>query len=262
MLKTTACAVLATATILSCSLAIAQDTSSCTNGSVFTMVNPTPKGPPFTAVVKATFDQKLGDGNSIHGNYSYRVARSSTGKTLFEVPSSCYFGDDGLRHQAYQVTVTDPAAKTTTHWQRGTTALKMAFISHFPEPIRPPESELPANPEKIQRAVQASQAQIHTERLGSRTFQGVSAEGTRTIRTIPVGEEGNALVLEISNENWRSRELGLMMMSINDDPRRGRTTTEVDELHQGEPDPAIFAPPDGYTVREQKALEVVQPGTK
>ena len=30
---------------------------------------------PFTAVIKETFDQKLADGNSIHGTVRYRIAR-------------------------------------------------------------------------------------------------------------------------------------------------------------------------------------------
>jgi len=41
------------------------------------------------------------------------------------------------------------------------------------------------------------------------------------------------------------------VMAIDDDPRRGRTTMEYEELSVGEPDASLFAPPAGYTVQER-----------
>lgn len=78
MLKTSACAVLAAATtfILSCFTAQAQDSSPCIVGISAMISGPSPKGPLFSAVVKVTFDQKFGEGNSIHGTvrpYSPRL---------------------------------------------------------------------------------------------------------------------------------------------------------------------------------------------
>jgi hypothetical protein len=45
--------------------------------------------------------------------------------------------------------------------------------------------------------------------------------------------------------------MGLTVMTISDDPRRGRTVTEYEQLTLGEPDPAVFAPPADYAVQEQ-----------
>jgi hypothetical protein len=42
--------------------------------------------------------------------------------------------------------------------------------------------------------------------------------------------------------------MGLVMMSIHDDPREGRVTTVMEDFRQGEPDPAIFLPPEGYEI--------------
>jgi hypothetical protein len=136
----------------------------------------------------------------------------------------------------------------------GTNSAKVVFISHIPTPVKPSEAEMAANANRARTATKAMNVQSRTERLGSRTFQGVSAEGIRTTRTIPAGEEGNALPLEIMAETWRSKELGLVLMSINDDPRRGRTTAEIDDLRQGEPDPAMFAPPKDFTVKDQNPV--------
>jgi hypothetical protein len=52
------------------------------------------------------------------------------------------------------------------------------------------------------------------------------------------------------DESWISRDLNVTLMAIRDDPRRGRTT-EIEELHQNDPDPAIFSPPEGYIIKDQ-----------
>ena len=256
MLKTSAYAVLAAATtfILSCFTAQAQDSSPCVMGISAIITASNPKGHPFSAVVKVTLDQKLADGNSIHGTVRYHIARDSSGRTLSEMPTGCYVGEDGRRHQMYQVSVYDSAARTMERWAMDGVTPGIANISHLPTPTKPSPEEL-AVTMASSRARQAMQAnQWRTEKLGNRTFQDVSAEGTRRTLTTPAGEEGNTLQLEVINETWFSRELGITMMSINDDPRRGRTTAEVDELHQGEPDPAMFAPPKDFLVKDQNPV--------
>jgi hypothetical protein len=50
--------------------------------------------------------------------------------------------------------------------------------------------------------------------------------------------------------------LHLTLMSINDDPRTGRTTMEVEDLSRTEPDPSLFAPPEGYTVEDQTPTSI------
>jgi hypothetical protein len=86
----------------------------------------------------------------------------------------------------------------------------------------------------------------------------VSAEGIRTTRTIPAGAEGNERPMKIINETWRSKDLGLTLMSIHDDPRNGRTTAEYIELQRAEPDPALFNTPAGYTVEDRTLPAVVK----
>lgn len=130
--------------------------------------------------------------------------------------------------------------------------LGIAIITHLPTPTKLSPEELAIMTASSRARTQANP--WRTERLGSRTFQDVSAEGTRRTLTTPAGEEGNALQLEVINETWFSGELEVTMMSINDDPRRGRTTAEVDELHQGEPDPAMFAPPKDFLVKDQNPV--------
>lgn len=94
--------------------------------------------------------------------------------------------------------------------------------------------------------------QRKTESLGIQTIEGVTAEGTRSTITIPAGEIGNTLPIEIVDETWYSRELQLVVMSRRHDPRSGESTYRLTNLNRGEPDRSLFEVPADYTVREDK----------
>ena len=89
------------------------------------------------------------------------------------------------------------------------------------------------------------------EDLGMKTINGVEAKGTRTTRVISAGREGNDQPLTVIHETWFSTALGIPVMSINDDPRVGTSTMELTDIERGEPDPALFQVPEGYTVKER-----------
>jgi hypothetical protein len=60
--------------------------------------------------------------------------------------------------------------------------------------------------------------QTSIEKLGTQVINGIPATGTRSMRTIPAGEEGNLQQMESVRESWMSQELGLMVRSVSDDP--------------------------------------------
>jgi hypothetical protein len=54
-----------------------------------------------------------------------------------------------------------------------------------------------------------------------------------------------------TSERWTALTVGLnglVVRDISDDPRRGKTTRELTNLTQGDPDPTTFQPPEGYEV--------------
>lgn len=93
---------------------------------------------------------------------------------------------------------------------------------------------------------QNSKYETRTEELGTRDFEGVSAEGTRRITTIPAGAIGNERPIEIVYERWYSKELGMVVFSKNSDPRFGDQTYKLTNLVRTEPDPSLFSVPQGY----------------
>lgn len=91
-----------------------------------------------------------------------------------------------------------------------------------------------------------SKYETRTEELGTRDFEGVSAEGTRRITTIPAGAIGNERPIEIVYERWFSKDLGMVVYSKNSDPRFGEQTYKLTNLVRTEPDPSLFVVPQGY----------------
>lgn len=91
-----------------------------------------------------------------------------------------------------------------------------------------------------------SKYETRTEDLGTRDFEGVSAQGTRRVTTIPAGAIGNERPIEITYERWFSKELGLVVYSKNTDPRFGEQTYRLTNLNRSEPDPALFSVPTQY----------------
>ena len=85
-----------------------------------------------------------------------------------------------------------------------------------------------------------------TEELGTQSIEGVDAEGTRTITTIPAGAIGNERPIEITYEKWYSRDLQLVVMSRHNDPRFGEQTYRLTNIVRSEPDPSLFTLPSGY----------------
>jgi hypothetical protein len=92
------------------------------------------------------------------------------------------------------------------------------------------------------------------EALGTQSIEGVAAEGSRLVTTIPAGQIGNERPIEIVSEQWYSKDLQMTMSSRRADPRTGETTYRVMNLQRAEPAAYLFQVPADYTV--QPVLEV------
>jgi hypothetical protein len=88
------------------------------------------------------------------------------------------------------------------------------------------------------------------ESLGKQTIEGVEVEGTRMTMTIPAGEIGNELPIQIISESWYSPELQTIIMSKHTDPRMGEHTYRLANITLGEPARTLFEVPSDYTIKE------------
>ena len=96
----------------------------------------------------------------------------------------------------------------------------------------------------------SSKAESKTEKVEARSFDGVTAEGTRTTTTIAAGEIGNELPIQIIDERWYSPELQVVVMTRHSDPRHGETTYRLTNISRAEPAAALFQVPSDYTLKD------------
>jgi hypothetical protein len=115
----------------------------------------------------------------------------------------------------------------------------------------PPVRQRVAPPQTATAPVRA-RPQPTSEKLGTQNIEGVIAEGTRMTNTIPIGEMGNDRALVTTNEMWFSSELKMTVLSKYSDPRNGETTMRMTNISRAEPDPALFMPPAGYAIVDEK----------
>ena len=95
----------------------------------------------------------------------------------------------------------------------------------------------------LQKFAWAGQTKGTAESLGTKSIEGVIAQGTRNVETIETGAIGNDRPIEIVNEHWYSDELGMMVYSKRSDPRTGDETFRVTNIQRGDPPASLFQPP-------------------
>jgi hypothetical protein len=97
---------------------------------------------------------------------------------------------------------------------------------------------------------ESSDARTKKESLGIQMMEGFEVDGTRTTQTIPAGEIGNTLPIQIVDESWYSSELQLRVMIVHRDPRSGESTFRLTNINRSEPVKTLFEVPPDYRLVE------------
>lgn len=200
-------------------------------------------GAPFTAEFSTETTETLSDGNRIDNKTTGTFARDSEGRTRRELTLSSIGGystsaDGG--GPAHGVIISDPVA-----------GLSYVLNANRKEAR---SSKLPANPFRANGANRGpnpnarTNANITTQSLGTQMIGGISAEGTRTTRTIPAGQIGNEKPIEITVERWYSSDLQTDVLIKRTDPRGATTVFQLASVVRSEPDSSLFQVPSDYTV--------------
>jgi hypothetical protein len=85
--------------------------------------------------------------------------------------------------------------------------------------------------------------------LAPQSINGVLANGTQHVETIPSGHIGNEKAIQISRTTWISTDLKVPVQIKSVDPRFGVTDMELTNIVPAEPSAALFVVPVGYTVK-------------
>ncbi len=96
------------------------------------------------------------------------------------------------------------------------------------------------------------------ESLGTRTIEGVEAEGTRWVNVIPAGAVGNERPIEVVTERWYSPELKVVVLAKHSDPRLGETVYQLANIVRQEPPADLFQVPADYKVVDVPSVSHVK----
>ncbi|MGE3840948.1 MAG: hypothetical protein AB7I50_05120 [Vicinamibacterales bacterium] len=246
------------------------------------------KDAPYSAEAVTEFVQTLSDGNRIVRRSSVSVYRDSVGRTRREQGLTAIGSLVNNPEVARQISISDPqrgvsiVLDMTNRVARRLTIPKIEFAPGSTAELKRPTPGMSAGgsdmvfsapplPEGVGAvgtlAFRTSRAELsppHTESLGTRVMDGVSAEGTRTTIIIPAGQIGNERPIEIVNERWFSPELRVLMASRQVDPRFGETTYRLSEVVLGEPAASLFDVPSDFKVVDDgpSAVRVIRQGER
>jgi len=224
------------------------------------------KGAPYAAETITESTQILSDGNRIQRKSSGNVFRDSEGRIRREQTLSAIgpwaasgeapqtiFIDDSVAGVHYTLNPKERTArKITVPSGKGEFTAAIAAAPH--QAMRFERSIAGQGGETI--AFQASGTwesplpKPQTEALGKRVIEGVEAEGTRTIMTIPAGQIGNELPIQTVSESWFSPELQVIVMSKSSDPRMGETVYRLAGINRSEQPRSLFEVPADYKIEE------------
>jgi len=235
------------------------------NGAV---MGSTVKGAPYAADEVHETTQTLADGTKIHNEDKTKVFRDAEGRvrretgdevSIFDPTNGSHFvrrssGDAAQKQRLNTVFMRGGTVTTTTTSSGENVGVAIAGakggrgggVTTLSAPggaytlvLRPgdgPESGDSKN--------------VKTEALGTQSFDGILAEGTRTTTTIPAGTIGNDRPIEIVNERWYSPDLQVTVMTKRTDPRTGEEVTRLNNIRRGEQDPTLFQTPQIKTPHE------------
>jgi hypothetical protein len=241
----------------------------------------TVKSAPFSADLITDIVQLLPNGNKVTRQTVINLHRDKEGRTRIEhtkVPPTSMVDNLAM----YKIIViSDPVSKQTFNLQPSSrTAYKTPRIDLTPrrraaarsatsgtntnsknatgqgsvggantsqeKPVNtPPPQNSPANDTGAQKS------ENRKESLGVEVIEGIEAEGTRTVQTIPAGVAGNKGPIEIIDEKWFSPALKMFILIKHSETGKGETTHRLTNIFRSEPDSSLFRVPSDYTIREQ-----------
>jgi len=217
-------------------------------------------GAPYSADAVTANTQVLADGNRIVRKETAKVYRDSMGRTRRDLSVNA-IGPWSSGAPMQMANIFDPVAGE--HYMLNMQE-KKAF--KMPPPRKPPAGGpglmtknrlfiagggMPAPGPEM--AIFEKDAELGNRRqtsLGTQEIEGVQAQGTRTIETIPAGKIGNEKPIVITTERWYSPDLQVDVLVKHNDPRMGEVMYRLTNISRDEPEASLFQVPADYTVQQ------------
>jgi hypothetical protein len=196
-------------------------------------------GAPFSADIVWEKTRELNDGTRIVDERHGRIDRDSQGRSHCELQDA--------RKAITVIEIVDPVAKVAIRLDPRT---KLATVTHRQMTPQAAGSQQPVAEVKPEKPPAAADPRHTSQTLSSRQIEGFTVTGTRSTNIVEARQDGNDKPITTSLEEWYSGDLKLTLLSIQDDPRYGKTVDKLVNIHTSEPEPAVFHIPDGYTAKD------------
>ena len=202
-------------------------------------------GSPLSGDIVTSRDTTLADGNRIHNESTTKVYRDAQGRVRRDVGVDLATPATGNVKRS-MVVISDPlAGKRYMLNPDNKTAREMPM--HGPKHQGEEHMKAMGGP--------GEPGPITKEQMGTKSVNGIQAEGVRVTRTIPAGAIGNDKPIEVVTERWYSTDLQIAVMTVHTDPMMGTVTTKLVNVTRGDPDASLFQVPSDYKVEVGKPNE-------
>ena len=233
-------------------------------------------GAPYSAEAITDVVQQLFDGNRIVRQNKAQISRDSNGRTRREQGFAMFGplvnGPHG--NEVRSVQISDPATGSLVMLDlHGRTAHRMPapprlmlrnkiagingnaginvdkiHVEKLEMALPPPEARGGVMFNRVEALSAMRVEKPVIESLGTQFMEGVAVEGSRTTHTIPAGQIGNELPINIVSERWFSPDLKVLVMSRQSDPRFGETTYRLTNITRADPSPQLFEIPADFKI--------------
>ena len=200
-------------------------------------------GAPYSGKATTVKEKTLTDGTRTTETFVELLWRDAEGRIRRELIRHT---DSGVEYRS--IVITDPVGGVRLVWDDNEETPRRV-VGLWPLPLN---QRVTAPPAPVNQGKAVSRPDFQSEILTPQEINGVYAVGSHWRRTIRLEGEISNRVIEVTNELWISPDLRIIARHIHDDPRTGKETTDVTDVVRGDPDPALFQAPEGYTVVDHR----------
>jgi len=197
---------------------------------------------PFTLMLETEWVRTLGDGGTITLVNKRRIARDAAGRVYqerwFLVPKN-----GNVESQMTTIQIADPKGHTLHNCFFFGPKKNVCELLNY-SPSSPAVNT--AEKDFTQDLGEGRGSYTHGY-LGKQFVSGVETVGVRDTTIYNPGVFGNDRPVAVERESWYSPQLDVNLLSVRSDPRTGKQTFTATVVTLGDPDPALFETPAGFT---------------
>ncbi|HET9402208.1 MAG TPA: hypothetical protein VFO34_14785 [Candidatus Acidoferrales bacterium] len=197
-------------------------------------------GAPFSATLTVSHTPGEGGGNGIANNSTGSIVRDTQGRTRRDMQLS---GIGPLHAQGtppHMIFINDPVSHSNYMLNADKkTGEQFSLNGNMPPP---PPLGMNSGQHGEGGFGARGRGEVTTQSLGTKTINGVSANGTLITRNTPNGSS--------TVERWFSPDLQTVVSETRTDPRFGTTSMQLTNINRGEPDPSLFSVPSDFTITQ------------